>query len=209
MPGDARPHLTRADPRRPRGVVLMLHGGAEDNTEFVDGRSRSWLRSRLMMLQLQRGLRRQGLSVWLLRYRYVGWNARSSEHSPVPDARWALERVRAAHGAVPVVVLGHSMGARSALAVADDRAVVGVVALAPWFPAGEDVGPLAGKVLRAAHGRADDITSFDATAAFVRRATARGIDATLADMGDVGHYMLRSLTHWNRFARDEVLALLG
>ena len=37
---------------------------------------------------------------------------------------------------MPVVLLGHSMGGRTAVAVADDPSVVGVVALAPWLPAG-------------------------------------------------------------------------
>ena len=203
------PTLTRADVARPRGLVLLLHGGAEHGKALVDGKSRSWLRSRLMMLQLQHAFRRRGLSVWLLRYRYVGWNGGTPAHSPVPDARWALDLVREVHGDVPVVLLGHSMGARTAAAVADDASVTGVVALAPWFPPKEDVGRLAGRVLRAAHGRKDEITSYDATSAFVHRATKQGVDATLTDMGDVGHYMLRALHRWNRFARRETLALFG
>jgi alpha-beta hydrolase superfamily lysophospholipase len=162
-----------------------------------------------MMLQLHGAFRRKGLAVWLLRYRYVGWNTSATGPSPVPDARWALEQVRAEHGDVPVVLLGHSMGGRTAVAVADDPSVVGVVAVAPWFPAGEPVGRLRGKSLRAAHGHADRITSFEATAAFVERAVAAGADATLTDMDDLDHYMLRGLTRWNRFAKDEVVGLLA
>ncbi len=202
------PFLTRSDVPSPRGVVLFLHGGAEHGTAVVGERNRSWLRSRLMMLQLQRSFRRRGLAVWLLRYRFVGWNGGDSARSPVPDARWALDEVRAAHGEVPVVLLGHSMGGRTAAAVADDPSVVGVVALAPWFPPKEPVEPLTGRVLRAAHGRADEITNLDATSAFVHRAGKLGVDATLVDMGDVGHYMLKHLRAWNRFARDAVLGIL-
>lgn len=201
------PTLTRAGRRRPRGVVLMLHGGAEHNTTVVGPKSLSWLRSRLMMLQFQGSFRRKGLAVWLLRYRYVGWNPSSAGPSPVPDARWALDQVRDAYGDVPVVLLGHSMGGRTAVNVADDPAVVGVVAVAPWLPAGEPVRALRGKTLRAAHGHGDRITSFEATAAFVRRAVTDGADATLTDMDDLDHYMLRGLRRWNRFARDAVLEL--
>jgi pimeloyl-ACP methyl ester carboxylesterase len=206
---EPQPSLTRAGRRHPRAVVLMLHGGAEHNTEPVGPKSLSWLRSRVMMLQLQGGFRRRGLAVWLLRYRYVGWNRSTGSPSPVPDARWALDEVRATHGDVPVILLGHSMGGRTAAAVADDPAVVGVVAVAPWFPPGEPVRTLRGKALRAAHGHADRITSFEATADFVRRAVADGADATLTDMDDLDHYMVRGLRRWNHFAKDAVLSLLA
>ena len=75
-----------------------------------------------------------------------------------------LDEVRAAHGDVPVVLLGHSMGARVAVHVADDPSVRGVVGLAPWWSAQDPVHTLAGRTLRAAHGRRDRITSFGAGA---------------------------------------------
>lgn len=206
-----RPQLTRrsAGPR-PKGVVLMLHGGTEHNLDPV-GTSGPWLRSRLMMAQIGRALRAADLDVWLLRYRLTGWNVgHGPEPSPVPDARWALEEVRLAHGNLPVVLLGHSMGARTAAAVADEPSVHGVVGLAPWFPPDEPVAPLAGKHLVAAHGRADRITSFEATAAFVDRALqgpAPAASARLVDMGDRDHYMLKGIGDWNRVARDCTRAL--
>ncbi len=207
------PHLTRRAPAgAPRGVVLMLHGGAEHNTEPVDGRNRAWLRSRVMMRQLQRGWHDDGLAVWLLRYTVRGWNhAGDGPHlpSPVPDARWALEQVRATYGETPVVLVGHSMGGRTAAAVADDPAVAGVVALAPWFPEGEPVAPLAGRMLLAAHGRKDEITSYAATRAFVARAAQVATRAELTDMGEVGHYMISGARRWNRFAADAVTQILG
>ena len=43
---------------------------------------------------------------------------------------------------MPVVVLGHSMGGRTACRVADHDLVRGVVALAPWLPPGESVADL-------------------------------------------------------------------
>jgi alpha-beta hydrolase superfamily lysophospholipase len=129
--------------------------------------------------------------------------------SPVPDARWALDEVRREHGDLPVVLLGHSMGARTAVAVADDPGVTGVVGLAPWLPADEPHATLRGKHLAAAHGRSDKITSARATAAFVGRARRVTASAEFHDMGRVGHYMLRDVAAWNRFALSRSLAFVG
>lgn len=205
------PHLTRsASGRSPRGLVLMLHGGAETNVEPVGERSRPWIRSRVMMAQVRRTFHAAGLDVWLLRYRFVGWNAgRAAEPSPVEDARWALDQVRAQHGHLPVVLLGHSMGARTSVTVADDPDVHGVVGVAPWFPPGHPVAPLTGKRLVAAHGRADRITNFGATKEFVRRAGPVAASAEFVDMGDLDHYMIRGLRRWNRVARDSTVAMFG
>ncbi len=145
-----------------------------------------------------------GVSTWLLRYRERGWNG----GSPVRDARWALDEVRRQHGEVPVVLLGHSMGGRTAVHVANDPSVVGVVALAPWFSPQDPSDTLTGKHLRAAHGRTDKITSFRMTDAFVQRAEAAGAAASLTSMGSVGHYMLRKIATWNGFAVDNSLELL-
>jgi dienelactone hydrolase len=147
-----------------------------------------------------------GASTWLLQYRERGWNGGSDR---IADARWALDEVRHELGAVPVVLLGHSMGGRTAVRVADDSSVLGVVALAPWLPQGEPVDALTGKTLRAAHGRADRITSFRATQAYVERASAAADSATLTDMGRVGHYMFRRVDAWNGFATAASTALLG
>lgn len=205
------PSLTLSAPRtRPRGLVLMLHGGAEQGLEVVDARSRPWLRSRLMQLQLARPLHRQGLAVWLLRYRLRGWNlGHGADPAPVADARWALEAVQSRYGDLPVALVGHSMGARTAVAVADDPMVRGVVGLAPWFPPGEPVTPLTGKILLAAHGRADRVTHAAATQEFVRRAAAVAASAEYLDMGQVGHTLLQRVRDWNRVALDASLRILA
>lgn len=201
------PSLTRHDaPGQPRGVVLMLHGGKETSTQPVDGRSASWRRSWAMQRTITPRAHTAGVSTWLLRYRERGWNG--SGAVPIEDARWALEEVRRELGDLPVVLLGHSMGARTSAHVADDPSVVGVVALAPWFPPDERVGALAGKHLVAAHGRRDRITSPRATAYFVERAKPIAASARLEDMGETGHYMLRRTTAWNEMAVSSSLALL-
>jgi predicted esterase len=188
-------------------VILMLHGGKAGSHAPVDGRSLSWRRSLAMQRAISPRAQKDGVSTWLLRYRHRGWNDLAAP-SPVPDARWALEEVRRELGPVPVVLLGHSMGARTAVRVADDDQVSGVVALAPWFPPGEPVEALAGRHLVAGHGRRDRITSFRATEAFVARARVVAASATLHDMGPLGHYMLRGAGAWNDFAANESMKML-
>lgn len=201
------PSLTQyAGPASPRGVVLMLHGGKERSQQAVDGRSASWRRADSMVRSISAEAETAGAALWLLRYRHRGWNGGSG---PVEDARWALARVREAAGDVPIVLLGHSMGARTSVHVADDPQVRGVVALAPWFPLDEPVSALTGRTLVAAHGRSDHITSPRATRAYVERALAAGADASLVDMGRAGHYLLRRVPAWNELASTESLKLLG
>jgi predicted alpha/beta-hydrolase family hydrolase len=204
------PSLTRHDVDDPHGLVLMLHGGRADGLEVVDETSASWRRSHWMMSQITGRLNRTGVGVWLLRYSVRGWNAGvASPPSPVPDARWALDEVRRELGDVPVVLLGHSMGGRTAVAVADDENVAGVVALAPWLSPGDPERGLRGKHLSAAHGRSDKITSFGQTRAFCQRAERIAASVEFRDMGRVGHYMLRHIPAWNRFAVEQSLTQLG
>ncbi|CUR56453.1 conserved hypothetical protein [metagenome] len=200
------PDLTRYDaPGHPEAVILMLHGGKDRSTQAVTGRSASWRRSLAMQRSIAPGAHKAGVSVWLLRYGIRGWNDPAAP-SPVPDARWALSQLEQV--GVPVVLLGHSMGGRTAVHVADDPRVVGVVALAPWLPSQEPVEALRGKHLVAAHGGADRITSANATRAYVARAEAVTASAEMIDMGRVGHYMLRDASRWNEIALKRSLGLL-
>ena len=123
-------------------------------------------------------------------------------------ARWALEQVAAAHPGLPIVLLGHSMGGRTAIHVADAPGVVGVVGLAPWWPPDSPVTALRGRHLRAAHGRADRITSARATRAYVAAAERVAASAEFTDLGAVGHYMLRRVGDRNTYAADTAFDLV-
>ena len=197
--------LTRLDVAAPRALVLALHGGKQTSQQPVDGRSASWKRMAALQRAVTPDLHAENVSTWLLRYTVRGWNG----GAPVADARWALEQARRELGDVPVVLLGHSMGGRTAAYVADDPSVVGVVAVAPWWQADDPVTALRGKRVFAAHGRSDKITSARLTRAFLARADAVAAETEFQDMGRVGHYMFRRIPSWNDFATSRCLTLLS
>ncbi len=190
----------------PQAAVLVLHGGKDRSRAAVTGRSLSWQRAAALGRTLGRRLHENGVAVHLLRYRSVGWNGDGADQ--VADARWALDGMRESLGEVPVVLVGHSMGGRTACHAADHALVAGVVALAPWLPPDEPVEPLAGKELHAAHGRRDRVTRARDTQAFVERAAKVARAASFTDMGDRGHYLLRGVHAWNAFAVDRVRHIL-
>lgn len=201
------PLLTTADvPGDPRAMVLVLHGGKPRSDRVIGPTSASWRRAAWLQRAIVPQAHAAGVGVWLARYRVRGWNGGAD---PVADARWALAELRSAHGDVPVVLLGHSMGARVAVHAADDPSVVGVVGLAPWWSADDPVATLAGRALRAAHGRRDRITSFRETSRYVDRARSVADSVELHDMGGLGHYMLAGSQRWHDVALVSVLEVLG
>ncbi len=191
----------------PRAALLVLHGGKDRSGAPVTGRSLSWQRAAALGRALGRRLHDQGVAVRLLRYRSIGWNGDGADK--IADARWALDRLGDSQGSIPVVLVGHSMGGRTACRAADHPLVRGVVALAPWLPPGDPVATLADRELHAAHGRRDRITRARDTRAFVARAAEVATTASFTDMGDRGHYMLTGIHAWNSFAADRVRRVLG
>lgn len=201
------PLLTRSSPSSPRGVALLLHGGAVHSRRPVDPRSASWQRARMLQRAIAPCLHAEGVAVWLLRFRVRGWNDTASP-SPLPDARWAIDRVREELD-LPVALVGHSMGARTAVRVSDAHTVRGVVALAPWLPEGEPVHALRDRHLVVGHGRNDRITSYALSRRYVERSRRVASSAVFQDMGEVGHYLLRDSRRWNDFTVASVLDVLG
>ena len=199
------PGLSRYDVAgSPRAVVLMLHGGRPSSTRPVDGLSASWRVMRGLQRALAQPAHDAGVSVWAMRYRFRGWNGGGP---PVEDAHWALDGVRRELGEAPVVLLGHSMGGRVAVHTAAHPAVVGVVALAPWFTEETPVAGLAGKHLVAAHGTHDRITSYALSRALVDRAEGVARSARFVDMGPLGHYLIRGRRQWSEVATAQALRL--
>jgi pimeloyl-ACP methyl ester carboxylesterase len=148
-----------------------------------------------------------GLAVWVLRYRYRGWN--EPDQDPVRDARWALDQARQRHPGAPVALLGHSMGARAALLVAGDPAVTAVCALAPWITPDEPVGQLRDRAVLIAHGDRERMTS--PRLSFDYALAARGVSDRVCRfdvLGD-GHAMLRRAGDWSWLVCRFVLGELG
>jgi alpha-beta hydrolase superfamily lysophospholipase len=188
-------------------VVLVLPGGRADSFAPTDTRQLTAVRMRPFARSLHRAGRTHGIAVWMLRYRYRGWNG--TEMSPVPDAVWALDEVRRRHGDLPVVLVGHSMGGRTSLRVAGDERVRAVVALAPWLFDTEPVEQLAGRDVLIAHGDRDRVTSPRASRRYADRAAAAGARVGYVVVRGDMHGMLFRWRTWHRLATGFTLAALG
>ena len=189
-----------------RAIALILPGGSGDEAGPGDRYRPSVLRMLPFGWSLQRAGHRRGLAVALLRYRVAGW--KSGGPGAEEDTRWALAQLQQRFGPVPVVLVGHSMGGRTALATADGSTVVGVVALAPWIGNDLRARALADRRVVIAHGDRDRITDPRASKAFADRARAAGFDVELVSVQGDGHAMLKAFGSWHRLVRDRVLATL-
>ncbi len=142
-----------------------------------------------------------------LQYRFRGWNG--IERSPVRDARWALRRIHHDYPDVHVVVVGHSMGGRTAAAVADDPLVRGVVALAPWWPDGGEVEAMrTSQILRVVHGDSDSWTDAATSRRATEAAANAGVDAAFFSMPG-GHFMIRRPRSWVKTTTEFVMDMVG
>jgi pimeloyl-ACP methyl ester carboxylesterase len=186
------------------GAALVLHGGRLTSREPVTGRQLAVVRAALLAATLHQRLADHRIAVWNLRFGVRGWNG--AEASPVGDVLWALAQLRL-HTGLPVVLVGHSMGARAAVRAAGDPSVRGVVALAPWLPETEPVQQLAGRSLVIVHGTADRITDPAASGRYAERARPVARSVEVHHVRD-GHGMLRRPGTWNRLSARGVLDAL-
>jgi pimeloyl-ACP methyl ester carboxylesterase len=201
-----RPYLLGPEPDGPvRAAVLVLPGGRARSHR----RTQAWNLTRLRMKPFARHLRELAIApaVWTVGYRHRGWNG--AEASPVADAEWALTTITRDYGEMPVVIVGHSMGGRTALRVAGYPAVVGVAALAPWLPDSEPIGQVAGRDLLFMHGSRDRTTDPKATQRYAKLARPIARSADYAIVKGEGHAMLRSPQAWHSAVADFTAACLA
>ncbi|CAI9415887.1 alpha/beta hydrolase [Nocardioides sp. T2.26MG-1] len=198
-------------PRRPSGVVLVLHGGASrTGRPEVSPAQLSVLR----MLPVAGRIARAGrgrLAVLRLLNSSRGWDA---AHTPVDDVAWAMARVRERLGDLPACLVGHSLGGRAALLAAGEPEVRGVVALNPWLYPDDPRVPvdLAGRRVLFVHGTDDRVAPPERSRLVASRLERRS-DVTSVEYVEVPggrHAMLRHGAAFERAAADfAVDTLLG
>jgi len=202
---DLKPRLIAVRrPRRPRGAVLVLHGGgARHGSMAVSPTQLSVLR---MVPVARRVARDRGLAVYRLLNSRRGWD---DTHTPVEDVRWALTEIREHLGPdVPVVLVGHSLGARAAILAGDLPGVVGVVALAAYLLPGDGEVVLTGRRVMFVHGARDRIASMPQARAEARR-LARTAPVGFVEVADGTHGMLRHHRAFDGAAAEFASALLS
>jgi len=118
----------------------------------------------LRMVPIARALARafpERLAVFRLLNAVRGWD---TQHTPVRDVSWAIERVREHYrGDIPIGLVGHSLGGRAALLSAGSPNVECVVALNPFlYPGdGRDILPAGSTLI--VQGTEDRISRPDRT----------------------------------------------
>lgn len=203
---EAEPHLVPVrEPRTAEAAVLVLHGGASRGDRVAVSPTQL---SVLRMVPTAHAVARAGrgrLAVYRLLNRYRGWD---TQHTPVADAHWALDRIRERYAGAPLGLVGHSLGGRAALLAGDADGVRSVVALNPWvYPT--DTADLTGRRVLVVHGLRDRVADPDRARAVVRN-LSRTAEVEFDTIPDGKHAMLRHGREFDsRAARFTADVLLG
>lgn len=219
LPARAHPTVITTPARRSPGHrsdrprIVVFHGGMvrSELPEWVI--DPGYLRVLWVYSHVVSTLALRRVVVSLVRNRVMGWNGLDGAiPDPILDARQVLDRIAAADPDTQIVLVGHSMGGRTAVSVADHPNVVGVVALAPWIEPTDSVVPLAGRSLFVVHGTIDGVTSPAMSLDFARACRAAGVNVARVEMKGVGHAMIRrnrQIHAWTTAAAAEMLGLVG
>lgn len=197
-----RLELVGREQAAPSAVVLVLHGGRAHSRESGERTRLTYRR----MVPFARTLARHEPAVFLLRYRYRGWNAPARD--ALRDAHWALDQLAVRFPGVPVVLVGHSMGGRAALGAAGARNVVAVCALAPWLDGSDPVTQLAGRTVLIAHGDRDRWTDPRASFDYALQAKKVTVRICRFEVPGGGHFMISRAREWHSMVRRFVLGAL-
>jgi len=184
-------------------LVLVLHGGQA----YGLGPTSWWQASVLRLAPFTAAIARRGrrdLAVCFLRYAVRGWNAGAD---PLRDARWALAQMEEAHGDVPIVLVGYSMGGRTALRLVNERPFAALVTLSAWAePQEVKPGPGASSMKALMlHGSDDEVCApqgTEAAADILRRA---GVEVELEIVPGDTHAIVKNARYWHRRTADFVV----
>lgn len=194
------PHLRfTGDDQQAEAIVLLLHGGRPDSFAPV----RAFDTGVLRMIPFGRSVARAGrgrIAGAFLRHSVRGWNGELE--SPLADARWALDQITGRFGDLPVGLVGHSMGGRTAVRMADHESVHSVAALAPWLPPGEPIPSMQGRRVLLAHGTADRTTDPQQTDALWRSLMKSGVEVEHHEFIGGDHAMLVPARQWHHVVAE-------
>jgi acetyl esterase/lipase len=207
---DFNPRLIEvAVPARPRGIVLVLHGGASrEGNMTVSPTQLSVLRMKPVARQIKLKARGE-LAIFRLLNSRRGWDA---THTPVQDAIWGLNCAgeRVGGEGIPTCVVGHSLGGRAALLVAGQPGVRSVVALAPWVYPTEAPTNVEGRSILFIHGTRDRVADPQRAHRLADVLARRGAIVTFVDVLGGKHAMLAHHRSFDGLAAEYVaLTLLG
>ena len=201
---------TTSCPAQPTAAVLVFHGGAADSTAPVSRFSPAVLR----LIPVARAIARAepSVAVYRLRFGVRGWNGLGTD--VLADAHQALADIAGRQPGLPIVVVGHSLGGRVAMAVAGtqvtpDSRVVGAVGLAPWVEESDPVTFLDGIGLAIVQGTHDKVVPEPSTRRWLAKARAAGAIVTSTIIEGGGHTMLRYLRQWHALTVDGVRSVLA
>jgi pimeloyl-ACP methyl ester carboxylesterase len=186
--------------------VVVAHGGQSVSTEPTAAYQLAVLRMIPLVTAIRHAVRGRGVVVRRPRFEVRGWN--DADASPVRDLTRLLDDLRHEFGPVPVVLVGHSMGARAALRAAGHPSVTAAAGLAPWLPPGEPVDQLAGRRILLAHGTADAVTSPADTWVYAERARVL-TSVTAIEVRTGEHTMLWRAPLWHGLAAAFTCLSLG
>ena len=197
-----------ARPARPRGIVIVLHGGASRGADMMVSPTQL---SVLRMKPVARRIRRVAggeLAIFRLLNSRRGWDAR---HTPRDDVIWALDQACELIGSrLPTSLVGHSLGGRAALLAAGQPQVRSVVALAPWVQPTDPSSGVDGRRILFIHGTRDRIADPQRSRQLAQVLTRAGAEVTFVDVVGGRHAMLARHRSFDGLAAEFVaLTLLG
>ncbi|GAA2017916.1 alpha/beta fold hydrolase [Nakamurella flavida] len=198
-PDGARLSIRRI-PKRARAVVLLLHGGGEGSGSIRTG---WWYPAVLRMHPLDWAIARHlpHAAVVQLRFAVTTWN---DGRDPVRDLRWALGRIHVRAPGLPVVLVGHSMGARAALFGLADPAVRGAVLLSPWISEDDPAEGTDDQLIVAIQADTDSVAPPPQAFPWLSKAERRGARIHRTTLARTDHSMIRRAGTWHRLTADAV-----